>query len=380
MKKLTVCFSLLLIFLAYATYNFINILDLFKTVDPTLLQEDNCQIIPGYIGIEDFVEYSDEILIGGSNNNLKLFTLNNYNDTENGNMISFNISSKQFSIVPLKNFPGNIAFHPHGIFLFKKEIIYVINHAFDKGGERIEKFRIIEKEDKITYLTYMQSFILPDTLKGTLNDLVALREDEFYFTSSYYTQLDTKNNDVGTVNKIASLISIALNTKLTYAYYYYEQKTVQLSNAKGLLLNGIPLNDRFNTLYICDSLGKTVSIYSINKENHQIIKLIKTLDIGYGCDNLSFDSKTNQVYVTLMGRAKDFLELSSNYKSTRKLEVKEMYGGIITISKLNIFSLSLIFKNKMMSVSNSIIKNNKLAILSSCVDNGIMICEIGKQK
>ena len=99
MKKLTVCFSLLLIILAYATYNFINILDLFKTVDPTLLQEDNCQIIPGYIGIEDFVEYSDEILIGGSNNNLKLFTLNNYNDTENGNMISFNISSKQFDSI-----------------------------------------------------------------------------------------------------------------------------------------------------------------------------------------------------------------------------------------------------------------------------------------
>lgn len=380
MKKLVVCFSLLLIFFAYVTYNFIHILDLFKAINPSLLQNDNCQIIPGYIGIEDFVEYSDEILIGGSNNNLKFFTLNKYNDTENGNIISFNISSKQFSILLLDNFPHNIAFHPHGMYLFKKEIIYVINHSFDKGGERIEKFRINEKKGKISSLTYIQSFILPEMLEGTLNDLVALKEDEFYFTSSYYTHLDTKNNDVGILNNIASLLSIALNIKLTYAYYYYDKKAIKLSNAKGILLNGITLNDKSNTLYICDSLGKKVSIYSINKENHQTINLIKTLYIEYGCDNLSFDSKTNQVYVTLMGRAKDFLELSSNYKSTRKLEVKEMYGGIITINKFNTFSLSLMFKNKMMGVSNSIIKNNELAILSSCVDNGIMMCKIGKKK
>lgn len=370
----------MLLFFAYVTYNYINILDLFKTIDPSLLQDEDCQIIRGYTGIEDFVEYSDEILIGGSNNNLNLFTLNNYNSAENGKIISFNILSKQFSVLPLYNYPDSIAFHPHGMYLFKKEIIYVINHGFDKGGERIEKFRINEKEGKITSLTYIQSFILPESLKGTLNDLVALKEDEFYFTSSYYTLLDTKNNDIGTLNKIASLISIALNKKLTYAYYYYDKKAIQLSNAKGILLNGITLNDKLNILYICDSLGKTVSIYSINKKKHQTIKLIKTLYIEYGCDNLSFDPKTDQVYVTIMGRVKDFLELSFNYKLTRKLEVKEIYNGIITISKFNTFSLSLMFKNKMMGVSNSIIKNNNLAILSSCVDNGIMICKVGKKK
>lgn len=41
-----------------------------------------------------------------------------------------------------------MAFHPHGIYIRKDKTdnqwLYVINHAYDKGGERIDVFKFIE--------------------------------------------------------------------------------------------------------------------------------------------------------------------------------------------------------------------------------------------
>jgi hypothetical protein len=42
----------------------------------------------------------------------------------------------------IKDFPENIAFHPHGIALFNNNEVYVLNHGYSRGGERVEKFTI----------------------------------------------------------------------------------------------------------------------------------------------------------------------------------------------------------------------------------------------
>jgi hypothetical protein len=57
-------------------------------------------------------------------------------------------------IEPLKidNFPPRIAFHPLGIYYFhEKKELFVINHAFDRGGERIEVvfFHSIDRSSKL---------------------------------------------------------------------------------------------------------------------------------------------------------------------------------------------------------------------------------------
>ena len=44
-------------------------------------------------------------------------------------------------------FPNNVAFHPHGIYLLRQEgrmLLYVVNHAYSTGGERIEVFEYEE--------------------------------------------------------------------------------------------------------------------------------------------------------------------------------------------------------------------------------------------
>jgi hypothetical protein len=42
----------------------------------------------------------------------------------------------------MKGFPPHLKFFPHGIYLLEKRLLYIINHAYDKGGERVEVFQV----------------------------------------------------------------------------------------------------------------------------------------------------------------------------------------------------------------------------------------------
>lgn len=73
-----------------------------------------------------------------------------------------------------------MAFHPHGIYLFEKRLLYIINHAFKYGGERVEVFSITKSPT--VEVTYLRTIQFPDSTIGTLNDIVVVAEDSFYVT------------------------------------------------------------------------------------------------------------------------------------------------------------------------------------------------------
>ena len=126
-------FAVLVLALGYMAYNFFDTLETFKKIPPSDINDSSCEVIDGPVGIEDFVVYSKEILIGGSNDNLKLFQLAMYNATEDGTLVVFNMTSKVLTSEKIEGFPKEIAFHPHGVYLFKNEFLYAINHAFEEG-------------------------------------------------------------------------------------------------------------------------------------------------------------------------------------------------------------------------------------------------------
>ena len=42
------------------------------------------------------------------------------------------------------DFPPQVAFHPHGIYFYEPTAsLYVVNHAYARGGERIDVFRVV---------------------------------------------------------------------------------------------------------------------------------------------------------------------------------------------------------------------------------------------
>ena len=157
--------------------------------------------------------------------------------------------------------------------------------------------------------------------------------------------------------------------------YHFNKNTItKISNAKGLLLNGISFNQKTHQLYVSDTLARSVLVFQIDSSS---LTLIKSIDIGYGIDNINYDPVENKIYAAVMGRVKDFLELADIIKKTKKMEIKEMYGGIVTIDAETFERpLTLMSKNKFLSISNGYIFNKTIAIVSSCLDKGIMICEI----
>jgi hypothetical protein len=58
----------------------------------------------------------------------------------------------------------------------------VVNHAYDKGGERVDILKTVEENDTVK-LVYERSLEFPDELLGDLNDLVVIGDgDEFYIS------------------------------------------------------------------------------------------------------------------------------------------------------------------------------------------------------
>jgi hypothetical protein len=46
-------------------------------------------------------------------------------------------------VLELAGFPADVAFHPHGLFYHRPTSkLYVVNHAYARGGERVEVFRV----------------------------------------------------------------------------------------------------------------------------------------------------------------------------------------------------------------------------------------------
>lgn len=48
-----------------------------------------------------------------------------------------------FEKVDMVGYPAGVAFHPHGLGLLDKEdLLFVINHAYSNGGERVDVFKL----------------------------------------------------------------------------------------------------------------------------------------------------------------------------------------------------------------------------------------------
>jgi hypothetical protein len=130
-----------------------------------------------------------------------------------------------------RNFPRGVAFHPHGIYLLRTEsqlLLYVINHAYSEGGERIEVFSY-ETEEEITHLKYLYSLRQSDYFDkramGRLNDILVISEDEFYVTTYWPVpddpvrgQTDLDRNIFSKLHGVAMWIGARYGLLNTYVY------------------------------------------------------------------------------------------------------------------------------------------------------------------
>ena len=96
----------------------------------------------------------------------------------------------------LHGFPQDLHFYALGMNIYDNRLLYVINHAYDKGGERVEVFTVEKDAQTGVQLTYKKSIRFPDRFAGMLNDIVAIGEDEFYISHFMPTAHDINTGKI----------------------------------------------------------------------------------------------------------------------------------------------------------------------------------------
>lgn len=140
----------LIILIAYIIHNLIDLLDVLKHIDA--FNDDDCKVVRGAKGLDDFAQYDEKFFIGTSAKWTKKWQIHqiDFGKIENGTIVVFDIQNEIISNHNIIDFPKNIAFHPLGIFLYRNAYLYIINHEYKFGWDRIEVVKILRnKESKL---------------------------------------------------------------------------------------------------------------------------------------------------------------------------------------------------------------------------------------
>jgi len=367
----------------YAIYNVFDVLEIKKSVP--IINDEKCLRIKGAVGIEDIFEYKD-VLIGGSDDRHKLWELPQFGmeKTEDGSLVVIDPNRQEIFKRPIKNFPKGIAFHPHGIYIYNN-LLYAINHAYSKGGERIEVFEIIGSNFLDIEFIYQRSLIFEKKLKlsGITNDLAVVgKNDELYITSylPFSDSLEGRTNK-SFLEKLLEKLVIMFKIKLTYIYYCKSIKSEflcsQIPNTSSLMNNGIAF-DYKDKLYVSQPLEKRIRVFEINVNDKKQLKYIRDIYPGYAGDNVYFNKDTKELYIGALGKIINHFGFIKDSKLTNNLPSSHDYefGAIeIETTKDDNVNVLTMFKNNLLGVSSAI-KLNDSVYISSWADDGILVCKL----
>jgi len=398
MRNLTTFIAITTSVIAYILYKAIKILEIGKEVN--LFNYESCKIIGDMIGPEDLRIYKN-FIITGSDDRLKLFQLKGYNaeNVPNGGIYAINIdnidnynsnntnnednaNNNIIEKIEIESFPDEIAFHPLGIYIKNNEIdeLYAINNAYSKGGTRIEVIQISLNNNRIQ-LKYLRSLLFPaESFSGILNSLVVFSKDEYLVTSWLPFVDPPQGKDHSLFKFFKFLGNSLLELERTHVYYckginsdgYANCK--QVENTEGIINNGIAYDNK-DTIYVADVAKKQINVFKIINNQLDNLKLVDNIVVGYGIDNIHYDNEKEVLYVSLIGKIKDFIDFTDEARRIggRPMNIDLPGGGAVYDIKKKKLSFKMMQKDYY-GIGSLIEFRNKY-IAGSWGDTGILICD-----
>lgn len=371
----------LFLLIAYVTHRTIELMEVFKQVD--LVNDHNCILFKGATGIEDLVGYSKRTLLGSSNDNLPLFHTEDKGSLKDGSIIVFYLDdyTKNSTITKLQidGFPKNVSFHPHGIYLYDSKLLYVINHAHERGGERVEVLEF--KSSKSGYkLKYLRSIELGHQFDGMMNDLVVVSDkDEFYITSYLPWTKDPIFGPISTsLGSMRHHLELIFGMKRTYVYFCEKNNCQKVNGTESLMNNGITY-DLKNRIYVSNLPEKEVRVFEFKNETKAQLTPIKNISVPYAIDNLEYDSSTGLITGGTIGKIATHGDIVKSFKETKSISrsVKD-YGGAVSIdTKTDEVRTLTMYESKLYGTSSALKFRNRVVHGSWC-DDGVLVCELKK--
>jgi len=220
----------------------------FKTLEPHY--SGDCFSVDGVVGAEDitFLKHGTALISSDDRRSRMNGSL------AQGTIYQYRPKAKHHKLVDLMPELDN-GFHPHGISAYEdpdgKIFLAVVNHHSSglfnsSGGHSIELFRY-----EVDSLFHIRSVSGP--LMISPNDIVMVNRDQFYVT-----------NDHGSSSRIEQTFEEYLQLRRSNALFY-DGKEFRVVASGLAFANGINIKSDGSLLYIAETIGKQLSIFSRDK-------------------------------------------------------------------------------------------------------------------
>ena len=300
--------------------------------------------------------------------------------------------------LPLVGFPEAVDFHPHGIYIHKPDnTLYVVNHAFENGGERIEVFDIVTAEtaedesddnavpNKLVYNYSITSAWMKSEMNGVLNSLVVVEPNKFYVTQYEPHAQDRSLSDTQTDMKLLKLLYF--QTKATNVWFCEYNSSLECKKVadRFVVANGITHNADYSKIFVADFLERSISVFDRDSSTNELTNRVTVRFPHTNFDNIKFDDTTGNIYgagltnlyqsfknfALYHGEEKDestsgLVEFSYVTNHKRK-HLKDYTGWMVK----NVLSTS-----KLNMATNGIRMNSHYVMGSGVGFNGILVCPL----
>jgi len=414
--------------ISFVAYNFYYILDPWRQLNE--VNSNKCRVKKGIIGAEDIVKVG-KFLITAGDDRIKLWEHPAYlfAKTIDGGLYLIDPITENIKQLNLEGFPKDIAFHPHGIYAVNNTI-YVINHAYSKGGERVEVFgikqtndgdkagdkagvtsgdtenkaenpdtqtenkenkdNIIENSFETFEIVYKYSIKFDNIHSGRFNDLAVTESnennDEFYITSYLAFPDPIKGKDTATnkFSKFKNFAVIGLQLSWSYVYYCKGLTPSGIANcthiiserSNSVMNNGIEYDAKKNILYVAMTFEKSVRVFKIDENDRSVLHYERDIYLKNNPDNILLDTDTNTLISGVTGKISDLMKFAENSVKNLATEGDKCWCGVERIN-LDINETEIIvMQNKLICGISSAIQVKNKVFIGSCADEGVLICEI----
>ena len=394
MRQSTLIFSIFFLALSFLSYYIITILQITKIKE--LVNSENCTYYPGLLGPEDIVNWNNIAIAISDDKSQLWYGKGKIEDVESGGFYAIFPKAREkegvIKKIEIEGLPEKIKFHPHGIYLYQDKI-YAINHAYNRGGERVEIFDIMKKGENVS-LKYNDSILFEEkNLFGMFNDLAILNTQEFFISKWIaFPQIEKAMNLPETIWSFIRRNIYGLFLPSTYTYYCviekkYDNKTFENFNeancqkmeaTKSKMNNGISYNGG-NILAIAHTVEKVIKIFEIVERKEpplKDLKILREIYIGAGIDNINYDKDTNSFYVAALGRIIDFFLVEKMAKEKGKVYGLGLISGAYRINIDDDYSVETLVEQNHINMISVACKLDKFLVLGGPFEDGISICLI----
>ena len=270
MKKKLLIFGFIIFVLGILVLNLLNGLGQFRSIENSFDGEILANI--DLAGAEDMTASEDGgFLIISSFDRISRRAAN----LKQGGLFFMDLKTDTFQIKSLTENIGK-PFYPHGIDMIRldsnRHRLFVINHVGDTN--MVEVFTLHNRDSLVHEKT------LTDETMFSPNDIVAIGENEFYFTND--------KNSKETWGKFQETYLQKSRCRITY---------FDGENYRDVIENGMPYSNgiRYDfdrkLMYIASSRSFAVNVYNRTKKGD--LEFIESIPCGTGVDNIELDAKGN---------------------------------------------------------------------------------------